>query len=125
MALALPSERRADIEHPRVFAPSIQFDAVTGQRIDVLRSAISLHRKIELTYFKHGTEPPIRRTLRPLGLYFWGKSWTLATWCELRNDFRSFRLDRMGEIKTLQATFTEEFGRSLADFLRFVGAPDQ
>jgi len=35
------------------------------------------------------------RIIRQLGLYFWGKVWTLAAWCELREDFRSFRLDRM------------------------------
>ncbi|MEJ1993382.1 MAG: YafY family protein [Maritimibacter sp.] len=39
-----------------------------------------------------------RREVRPLGLDYWGKVWTLACWCELRQDFRSFRIDRISAI---------------------------
>ena len=38
------------------------------------------------------------RDVRPLGLWFWGKVWTLAAWCELRNDFRAFRIDRIASV---------------------------
>jgi predicted DNA-binding transcriptional regulator YafY len=41
------------------------------------------------------------RVVRPLGLWFWGKVWTLVAWCELRDDFRMFRLDRIAEIDVL------------------------
>ena len=30
-----------------------------------------------------------QRVLRPLALYFWGNKWTLAAWCELREDYLS------------------------------------
>ena len=36
--------------------------------------------------------------VRPLGLWFWGKVWTLIAWCELRGDFRAFRIDRIAAI---------------------------
>ncbi len=58
--------------------------------------------------------------MRPLGAFFWGRSWTLAAWCELREDFRTFRLDRMGRIEARE-TFEEEPGRGLRDYLRAVG----
>ena len=50
-----------------------------------------------------------------------GRSWTLTAWCELRNDFRNFRLDRVLELHTLDETFTDEPGRSLRDYLRSMG----
>lgn len=48
--------------------------------------------------------------IRPLILYFWGKTWTLGAWCELREGFRSFRVDRMNTVASLEVQFetTEE-----------------
>lgn len=45
------------------------------------------------------------RIIQPLGLVFWGETWTLGAWCELRGDFRSFRLDRIAEATPLADTF--------------------
>ena len=43
--------------------------------------------------------------------------WMLAAWCELRRDFRSFRLDRMEELAVLDDVFVPEPGRMIEDFL--------
>ena len=56
--------------------------------------------------------------MRPLGSFFWGQVWTLAAWCEQRQAFRSFRVDRIGAITVLDERFRDEPGRSLADLLR-------
>lgn len=124
VTLALPSERRDDIERPRLFAPGILFDSDIGGRIDILRDAISLQRKAELAYTKESDGSATHRITWPLGLYFWGKVWTLAAWCELRNDFRSFRLDRIQDLRALELNYPAQPGRMLADFLRTVGARD-
>ncbi|MEO1734236.1 MAG: YafY family protein [Pseudomonadota bacterium] len=55
------------------------------------------------------------RAVRPLGLWFWGKVWTLVAWCELRDDFRMFRLDRISEV-TENGTFRAEPDKSLKAF---------
>ncbi len=54
--------------------------------------------------------------MRPLGAFFWGKNWTLAAWCELRQDYRSFRPDRMEDVKLLDAVFDDSDGIGLAEF---------
>ncbi len=51
------------------------------------------------------------RTVRPLALHFWGGVWTLAVWCEMRDDFRSFRLDRMERLVDTGETFAAEPGK--------------
>jgi predicted DNA-binding transcriptional regulator YafY len=56
------------------------------------------------------------RTVRPLGVFFWGRTWTLAAWCELRVGFRNFRLDRVTAV-TVGERFEEEAGRTLRDML--------
>jgi predicted DNA-binding transcriptional regulator YafY len=64
-----------------------------------------------------------QRTLRPLGCFYWGKVWTLTAWCEERADFRNFRMDRIQSCVLLDSSFKPEPGKTLADFLRKVGAP--
>jgi len=56
--------------------------------------------------------------VRPLGCFFWGQVWTLAAWREARDDFRSFRVDRITAVVVLDERFRDEPGRSLADLFR-------
>ena len=56
------------------------------------------------------------------GCFFGGVSWTLAAWCEARDEFRNFRIDRMLACTPLVDTFTPQAGRTLEDFFRAVGA---
>jgi predicted DNA-binding transcriptional regulator YafY len=60
---------------------------------------------------------PSTRAVRPLGLYFWGNKWTLAAWCELRCDYRSFRPDRMTSVRVLPERFDPDGEISLGSYL--------
>ncbi len=51
----------------------------------------------------------------PLGL-FSGERWMLVAWCELRDDYRCFRLDRCLDIAPTERRFHECADRSLSDF---------
>ena len=61
------------------------------------------------------------RNVRPLSINFFGPVWLLAAWCELANDFRCFRLDRIDSLMPTGATFRDEDGKRLADFKRVKG----
>ncbi len=61
------------------------------------------------------------RTIRPLSVNFFGQVWLLAAWCELADDFRCFRLDRINSLMPTGATFRDEDGKRLADFKRIKG----
>ncbi len=54
------------------------------------------------------------------GAVFLGERWLLVAWCELRNDYRNFRLDRCLEVRRTERRFSECADRSLSDFLRKV-----
>lgn len=86
------------------------------------RQALIDRRRLSVSYADaSGAES--RRTLRPLGVFFWGKTWTLAAWCELRHDFRNFRLDRVTSAQTIGKPFRDEPGKTLRDMLAKYG-PD-
>ncbi len=88
--------------------------------IDTLRSACEQRRKLVIDYLDLDGRASTR-TVRPLACLFWGQVWTLAAWCELREDFRSFRLDRIGRLDVTDERFRDERGRSLADLFRAHG----
>jgi predicted DNA-binding transcriptional regulator YafY len=45
-------------------------------------------------------------------------TWTLGAWCELRRDFRNFRLDRLAGLAVCDEEFPDEAGRRFADYMR-------
>ena len=84
-----------------------------------LRGAIRSKRKVEITYLDAEGARTTRR-VRPLQMEYWGRVWTLTTWCELREDFRVFRVDRIETLDVTLDSFEDEPGRTLADYLASV-----
>ena len=95
---ALPDRLKAEIETPRIYSVNLGGDSDPDRSarapLDVIRRAITEARLVGLDYRREDGEES-RRGVQPLGLFFWGKVWTLAAWCELRGGFRQFRVDRM------------------------------
>lgn len=116
ITLALPKEKREFVEATVLFAPSFHVDPVHGQRLEAIRQAINRRRKLLLDYVD-ANDQASKRVVWPLALYFWGGTWLLAAWCELRDDFRTFRLDRVRTLAAVEAYPSQE-GRRLADFVR-------
>jgi predicted DNA-binding transcriptional regulator YafY len=84
--------------------------------LEVLRGAIEQNRVVAVDYSDAEGKSTERR-LRPMALLFWGQVWTLVAWCELRNDFRSFRADRVKAVNVLDETFAQERGQRYEDFV--------
>jgi predicted DNA-binding transcriptional regulator YafY len=112
---AVPADLVGEVDEARVY--TLRFGGErTRDLFDVVHRAIGEHRRVVMDYAgEDGHETPAR-TIRPLGLYFWGKIWTLAAWCELRDDFRSFRVDRISAPR-LAAPFEDEPQKTLAVYL--------
>lgn len=88
-----------------------------------LRAAIRSRRKVDLRYLAPDKKATERR-VRPLQMEYWGRVWTLTGWCELRNDFRVFRVDRIATLDISFDTFEEEPGKTLADYLDQLDLPE-
>lgn len=95
---------------------------LTRSQRDILRSAreaVARRAKLRLRY-RDAVGVETSRVIRPLELQHWGTNWTLAAWCELREDFRTFRIDRLDECLATGETFRPEKGKDLAAFLERV-----
>jgi len=109
-------ERRAGAE-TNLFAMGDSLPDEVRRVVDHLEASIRDRRRVHIVYDALDGEAS-ERDLRPLGLYHWGKVWTLAAWCELRTDFRNFRADRITTIADCGDNFRDEPGKTLRDFLR-------
>lgn len=118
----LPRTARVSAEAMALYAPLARgIDEATRARLQTLREAVQSRNKLRLAYRDAG-DTASARTVRPLGCFYWGKVWTLSTWCELRQDFRGFRVDRIETVDVLPERFRDEAGKTLVDLLRKVRA---
>jgi predicted DNA-binding transcriptional regulator YafY len=119
---ALPAERRTAVEQTRLYAPNFHVDAAAMARLEAVRSAIGERRVLRLDY-RDAQGKGSGRQVWPIALYFWGGTWTLGAWCETRENWRNFRVDRIAELAALERRYPDQAGRRLADYLRAMQAP--
>jgi predicted DNA-binding transcriptional regulator YafY len=113
----LPEKLARTLSDTRLYAvPGFGLTAEDRARLDRMHDAINGRRRLDIVYADQ-EERRSERIIRPLALYYWGRVWTLAAWCELRSDFRSFRPDRFVSIEE-RDVFPRERGRELPDFLK-------
>ncbi len=97
------------------FAPHPFADATRGfAMMPILRAAIRARQKLRLT----STTPDgtvSTRVVRPLLMEYWGRVWTLTTWCESGGGFVDLRLDLIDSIDALPEMFVDEPGKTLVD----------
>lgn len=115
----LPVAARAAAESLAVYAPPTGPDEATRTRLETLRVATEARYKLRFAYTDLRGQQS-ERLVRPLGCFYWGSVWTLAGWCESREAFRSFRVDRIASLQVLDERFRDEQGKTLADLFRQV-----
>jgi predicted DNA-binding transcriptional regulator YafY len=112
----LPEALRQQLRDPSLDSPRYPDADSLTENLKPLRQACRRKLKVRFEYTDLGGQVS-QRTVRPLALLFWGRAWTLAAWCELRQDFRSFRVDRVRQPRTGPEGFKDEPGKSLKDLM--------
>jgi len=123
---ALPVASRIAAQSMAVYAPPIGLDPAVQSVLQTLRESAQSHRKVNVQY-RDASDRLTLRILRPLGCFYWGKVWTLAAWCEVRDGFRSFRVDRIMSVLPVEGKdglFQDEAGKRLTDYLRSAAPTD-
>ncbi|WP_371153764.1 helix-turn-helix transcriptional regulator [Jannaschia sp. 2305UL9-9] len=109
----LPRPEDVDDTLARIAALQTGMATVDRTRLDDLDRQIREGRVVSMGYVDAAGITTERR-VHPLGLWFWGRTWTLVGWCEKREDFRMFRLDRIASLDALSERFEPHPDRSLA-----------
>lgn len=107
LTVALPEATRESLTEPHIWVSDGMAQRPTGVDPAELRSAIRAHRKMRIAYVDaHGEKS--RRTIWPVAMVYYVDVTLIAAWCELRDDFRHFRIDRIISCTVLDDRFAEE-----------------
>ena len=110
---------RADLRD-ELDAPALMIGPRGGAPADtvdpaLLRKAIRTERKLELTYHD-GAGAASGRVVWPLALAFFDEARVLVGWCELRQDFRHFRTDRIFAAQVMDVRYPKRRQTLLAQW---------
>lgn len=110
-----PALKDIEISSP-IKVPNFQKQSAISDASESLRKAIKLGSIVAIKYID-AKEKNSSRKIVPLGIFFWGKAWTLVAWCEKRKDYRTFRIDRIVGHKITEKKFTTTANCSLEHYL--------
>lgn len=85
-----------------------------------LQRAVVKKEMVEIDYYANYNEQLTTRTVEPIGLFYYGASWHLIAWCQLRRDYRDFRADRIKELRQTGKPFQTRNLLSLEEYLKTV-----
>jgi predicted DNA-binding transcriptional regulator YafY len=103
----VPEGLRANLRRSTFYVSEGSAPAVTGVDLAAVRDAIRAARKVAITYDDEQGRRS-HRTIRPIALAYYVDVTLVAGWCELRNDFRHFRADRIVSAQLLDEHFRAE-----------------
>ncbi len=91
--------------------------------LGILQSLPDRHLvRMSYTTFEAGVTSD--RTVEPVGVYYSFEQWYMIAWCRLRQDYRTFRLDRIKSLTVLSETHSSNHP-SLKDYLNKVAREER
>ncbi len=112
----LPESLKQSLQSQEILVPAFHIFSDVAEYLPDLRLAIKQKNKIQLDY-KRADGQTSSRKIWPLGLFFWGKVWTVVAWCEARGDYRQFRVDRIEQYTIENEFFKTEEQQTLNYYL--------
>ena len=104
IAAVLPADLRLQLEVSGLLVGPGQVTAAGDEELALIRQAIRKEHKLEITYTDlHAQES--HRIIWPLGLGYFDQTRIVIAWCELRDDFRHFRTDRIKQLKVVKIRY--------------------
>jgi predicted DNA-binding transcriptional regulator YafY len=89
-----------------------------------LEQAVANEFSVEIDYRTGHEEQPKNRVIDPYGMLYWNNKWYTVAFCHLRNEIRSFRVDRILLIKCTQIIFKRPETFSTREFFMKNLLPD-
>jgi predicted DNA-binding transcriptional regulator YafY len=98
IAAVLPTELRRELDESSLLVGAPLKRHIQTISPDLLRAAVRAEQKLVITYMD-GDGKRSRRVVWPFALVYFDQARVLMCWCELRDDFRNFRSDRILDVE--------------------------
>lgn len=122
ISAGLPADKRFELEHSALLvgpAPACSASDKVQRDLQLkqIRYAISRQQKLQLIY-RNGQQQLSERVVWPIALGFFQQVQLLVVWCELRQQYRHLRLDRIVTLTTLPEDYPGRRAQLLTDWRR-------
>lgn len=106
IAAVLPEELRRELDDSGLMIPPGDFRQDTHLDMPLIRQSLRSQRKLEVHY-RDANDKESRRIVWPVALGYFEQFRIMVAWCELREDFRHFRTDRMQGVSACEACYPQ------------------
>lgn len=96
---------RSELLSQRIVSRQNPEETRTSNYLSALQLALTHFKTVKIDYRSLEKEEKTVRVIEPFALYSTQENWIMIAWCRLRKDFRSFRLDRIRALQTLEERF--------------------
>ena len=106
----LPHHTKDKIEllSSRIIYKNNYEEVKTSTYLSQLQLALTNFNVTRISYYSPETDESTVRTIQPFGLYNSAQeNWLVMAWCDLRKDYRAFRLDRIKSLELLPEKFEQ------------------
>ena len=116
VTVILPEALRAQLVSAPFFVSSSGAPVAESVDLSLVRQAIRDERKIVIAYAdEKGART--QRTIWPIAVAYYVQATLIGAWCELRQDYRHFRADRISALSVLDECYPSDNGRLMAEWL--------
>lgn len=123
IAAVLPPDLREEVDAGSLLvAPGEKHIATID--LSLVRKAIRAERKLAISY-RDGDGTESRRVIWPFAIGFFDSARVIAAWCELRQDFRHFRVDRIFGLVTTEERYPRRRAAMLKEWKTRNGIADR
>nr|WP_314544237.1 YafY family protein [uncultured Massilia sp.] len=124
IATVLPAPLRRTLDDTALLVASAREAGPPGPHMAPIRAALRDECKLVLDY-RAENGATSRRTVWPVALGFFERVRILVAWCELRQDFRHFRLDRIGALTPTAERYPQHRRALLQEWRAAEGIPER
>jgi predicted DNA-binding transcriptional regulator YafY len=123
IAAVLPQDLKTSLDTSSLLIGPGNTIAAGDTELPVIRQAIRSERKLRIRYLD-GKGSDSRRTIWPFALGFFDRVRVVVAWCEMREDFRHFRTDRIGKVQVTDKRYPRRRQALLKDWREREGIPE-
>ncbi len=124
ISAVLPDELKIQAEKNTLLVPDFHINEELSTYTEVIRAAINDKHVLQLIY-RDVKKDQTTRNIEPLSLVYWGGKWTMICFCQLRTNYREFRLDRITQLTRTQSCFELAGNKNIDHYLATMSKEDR
>ena len=100
-------QSRSELLNNKMYVFPTEAAMIKSSSLSVLQLAMTNMQMVRITYQRLQSEEISERMIEPTAMYSYDEKWIVIAWCHLRDEYRTFRLDRIRTYHLLDQKFED------------------